>query len=272
VATVDVALMGVAVGLTNDILYVQAGTAAQQLTASVHGGAANTVTWAVSPAITGGSLTSGGLLTPPATIAAVTSYTVTATSTDNAAIAASMTLFIFPTGSIYIRPGATSAFTDSGGHVWAPNVQGSGGNLGCCGDLSGGTWGSLVDKQIYYYKISVYGDDYFSFIVPNGAYQVTLKLATQEVNPNINVDTLESQGVVGQANVDVTVAAGGQYKPLNVVLNATVTTGVLQIVIRQPGLNTAGAIINAIQIERTGVAVATTLTPGVKVTSGVSLK
>lgn len=271
-ATVDVALMGVAVGLVNDNLNIQAGTAAQQFTASVHGGAANTVTWSWSPAITGGTLTAGGLLTPPATIAAKTDTTITATSTDNAAIAASMTVSFFPTGSIYFRPFASTAYTDSNGHVWAPLVLGSGGNLGCCGDHSSSNWGSLVDKQIYYYQYEVYNDGYFNFTVPNGAYKITLKNGSDAIATATYIDTFETQGVVFYSNQDIFTLTGGPFIAKDLTMNTVVTNNQLQIVVRVGIPTPVHTIIEAIQIDRTGVGVATTLTPDMKVTSGVSLK
>lgn len=272
-AKVSVALMGPAVTLPNDVYYIQAGMAAQQLTAFVHGGANNTVTWAVSPAITGGSLTSGGLLTPPATIAAVTPYTITATSTDNGAVAASMTAYIFPTGSLYFRPGATADFTDSNGHVWAPAIQGGGGTLGCCGDLSGGAWGSFTDKQLYYYELFPHNDGFFNFIVPNGTYSITEKFGTDQASAGLALLNLEAQGVVLYPDVDVFVTAGGTFKPIDFVLSTTVTNNQLQIVLRGDKSHDGRAIINAIQIDRTGnVGATTTFTSGMKVTSGVTLK
>ncbi len=84
-ASVDVALQGVAVNLSQNYLYIQASTPAQQLTALVNIGA---VTWTMSPTV--GTLTSGGLYTAPATVGSATTTTITATSTTNAAVAAQM--------------------------------------------------------------------------------------------------------------------------------------------------------------------------------------
>jgi hypothetical protein len=271
-ATVDVALMGVAVGLSNDVMYIQAGTAAQQLTASVHGGAANTVTWSWSPAITGGTLSSGGLLTPPATIAAKTDTTITATSTDNATIAASMTVSIFPTGSIFFRPFASTSFPDSHGNVWAPLVLGSGGNLGCCGDHSGNNWGSLVDKQIYYYQYEVYNDGYFVFTVPNGAYKITLKNGSDATGTGTYIDTFETQGTVFYSNQDIFTLTGGPFIAADLTMNTVVTNNQLQIVIRTGTPTPVHTIIEAIQIDRTGVAVATTIQPGMTITPGITIE
>lgn len=269
-ASTDVALMGVAVGLTTDNMNIQAGTPAQQLTASVHGGAANTVTWSWSPAITGGSLTSGGLLTPPATIAAKTDTVITATSTDNAAIAASMTVSFFPTGSIYFRPLATTPFTDSFSHVWAPLVLGSGGTLGCCGDHSGNNWGSLVNKQVYYYQDSVYGDGYFNFTVPNGAYRITLKNGSDATMTGTYIDTFETQGVIAYSNKDIFTLTGGQFIAADLTMIAVVTNNQLQIVVRTGIPTPVHTIIEAIQIDATTLG--TTIAPGTKWAAGTKVQ
>src|SRR5215469_5807780 len=64
-ASVDVVLTGVTVNLPDDTLYIQAGTAAQQLTAFVAGAASTSVTWAMNPPV--GSLTPSGIYTAPDT-------------------------------------------------------------------------------------------------------------------------------------------------------------------------------------------------------------
>lgn len=265
-ASLSVALMGPGVTLPNDVYYIQAGMAAQQLTAFVNGGATNTVTWSVSPAITGGSLTSGGLLTPPATIAAVTPYTVTATSVDNGAVAASMTVSIFPTGSIRFRPGASAPYTDSLSHVWAPGIQGTGGSLGCCGDLSGGPWGAFTDKQLYYYELFSYNDQFLNFILPNGAYRITEKFGTDQASAGLALLNLEAQGTIAYPDKDIFVLAGGTYKPLDFTLIAIVTNNQLQIVMRHDKAHASRAIINAIQIDATTLG--TTIAPGMKWAAG----
>ena len=90
VQIVDVALQGVAVNLTQDYLNIMAGAPAFQLTALVNIGG---VTWSMSPSV--GSLTSGGLYTPPAagTITSPTTTVITATSTVNASATASIICF-----------------------------------------------------------------------------------------------------------------------------------------------------------------------------------
>src|SRR5207253_10636684 len=86
-----------------------------QLTALVNIGG---VTWSMSPSV--GSLTSGGLYTPPAagTITSPTTTVITATSTVNASATASMTVTVGSSTAILMLPSQASNCTDSAGNVW----------------------------------------------------------------------------------------------------------------------------------------------------------
>jgi hypothetical protein len=245
--TVDVVFQGVTVNMPKDALYIQAGTPAQQLVAYVHGGANNTVTWSMSSSIIGATLSSTGFFKPPTTLTTAASTTVTATSTDDTSISAMLTLWVFPTGSIQIRPGATSVYTDTTGKEWV-NAGGDGGSISCCGNLSGQPWPSVPNVAEYYFML--YGHDIrYDFTVPNGTYQIRVKLGTLEL-PGGDFDTLEAQGTVYYSNIDVNVAAGGQYRPVDFVLSGVpVTNGQLSFVLRATHPNEA--TINALQITQT---------------------
>ena len=251
-ATVDVVLQGVTVNVPKDALYIQAGTPTQQLLAYVHGGTNNTVTWSMSPAITGATLSSGGLFTPPSTLGAAVSTTVTATSTDNASVSAMLTLWVFPEGSIQLRPGANSVYTDSGGKNWV-NAGGDDGWINCCGNLSTGPWPAMTDIAEYYFQdapaSSTAGDIRFDFTVPNGVYQIRVKLGTGSPSGRI-LETLEAQGTAYYSGIDVNMAAGGAYRPIDYVLSGvSVTNGELSFVLRVGG-GPHVATINALQITR----------------------
>lgn len=265
-ASVDVALMGVAVGFPNDQMNIQANTPAQQLTVFTNGGATNTVTCSMSPSV--GTLTSGCLYTPPASIGSVTQTTVTATSVDNASIAATMTVNVFPTGSIFFRPAASATYTDSNGKAWAPKIQGSGGTSN---DLSAGGWPAIADIAEYYFQLAPYTDVFFNFSVPNGSYRITTKFGTSSVVGR-TVNDIEAQGVVFYWDQDINTQAGGMYKPVDFVVNTTVTTGTLSVVIRASSVPGSVPIVNAIQIDYLGQSPGTALTPGMKVPSGTSMK
>ena len=255
-ASVEVVLTGVTVGLPNDILYIQAGVAAQQFTAFVQGGTNNTVTWSMSPSV--GTLTSGGLYTAPTTSANIQTTTVTATSTDNTSVAAEMTIAIYPNGSIRILPAQSNKYdlfsignyTDSQGNVWYNGIAGD----GSYGYDNGGSWPSTTDIKLY--EIPIYGsaaaDLRFDILVPNGTYKITGKFAeTQGYAPGYKIFSIEANGTVFVPNLDVYVAAGGHNMPLDEVSTTTVTNGVLSYVLR-PGPNNASnpnTNISALEID-----------------------
>ena len=244
-ATVDVAVVGAAVGFKNDLANIQAGTPAQQLVYYASGGQTNTVTCTMSPTV--GTLTAGCLFTPPASVSSSgATTTITATSVDNSAVAAQMTVAVLPTPGIYLRVGATANFTDSGGHVWIPG--------GCdtkksIADLSAGGWPGVADIAVYYFRDNPTNDTHCDFSLLPGNYQVTLK---QGADFFTEIDSIDVQGVPIYTNVTVQATAQGLYKPLDLPVNTTVgANGLLTIGIRQasnlvPG--NVGAILTAIQI------------------------
>jgi len=77
-----------------NILYIQAGVAAQQLTAFAHGGREQHGYVVNEPSV--GTLTAGGLYHRPGHVLNNPITTVTATSTDNAGVSAQMTIAIYP--------------------------------------------------------------------------------------------------------------------------------------------------------------------------------
>ncbi len=244
-ASVDVVLTGVTVGLPNDILYIQAGVAAQQLTAFAHGGANNTVTWSMNPSV--GTLTAGGLYTAPATSSTIQITTVTATSTDNAGVSAQMTIAIYPNGIIRLIPATTVDYTDTQGNKW---LQGHAGD-GTWGYDDGGSWGNTPDITLYKLKVSGFGDLRFDILVPNGNYQITGKFAETNpaaAGPGYRIMSLEAQGVVAVSNLDIYAVTGGRNLPHDETMSTTVANGKLSFVIRGQPSTSNGNIIEALQI------------------------
>jgi len=115
-------------------------------------------------------------------------------------------------------------------------------------DLSGGSWPGVTDIAEYYFRNTPYGDARFDFSVPNQNYQVTIKPGADFFS---EIDSIDVQGVPYFTNVAVQATAQGLYKPLDLLVNTTVTTGTLSIVIRQASNAVPGGVgtdINAIQI------------------------
>jgi hypothetical protein len=244
-ASIPVVLTGVTVNVPNDILYIQAGVAAQQLTALVHGCTSNTVTWAMSPSV--GTLSPSGLYMAPATSSTLQTTTVTATSTGDGSVSAQMTIVVYPNGTIRLVPASANDYTDSKGNIWLHGLAGD----GSYGYDDGGTWPSTPDITLY--KVPIYGgggmDLRFDILVPNGSYQVTGKFAeTQGHAPGYKVFSLESQGQIIYPNLDIFVLSGGHNKPIDFTLPAVVTNGKLSFVIRGIGGTNMSTDISALQI------------------------
>jgi hypothetical protein len=248
-ASVDVVLTGVTVNLPNDVLYIQAGAPAQQFTAFSNIG---TVNWSMSPSI--GTLTTNGLYIPPATIGSTTITTVTATSTVNPAIAASMIVTVFPTGVIRLVPGSLpgtlfyqmvpTSYTDSNGNVWSS----TGDDGGYAND--GGVITGTADPTLYRYEYAAYSggdnDQRYDLIVPNGSYQITYKAASTFGVAGTQVQKLEVNGSIVYDNLDLYVVSGGHNKAWDFVTPVTVTNNRLSFVLRL--VNNAGTHIGALQI------------------------
>ena len=256
-ATVEVVLQGVAVTLPNDSVYIAAGASAQTFTGLVNTGS---LTWSMSPTV--GTLTSGGLYTPPSSETEPTVTTVTATSTTDGTVSAQMRVVIepFPSSAIRVVPGQTMDYTDSLSHVWYAGPTGNGDAAGSSsgsafGYSNGGSW-SGTDITIYEIPIYAGGDLRFDFYVPNGTYTVTAKLANNSTSDQGNF-LLETQGVPLTSPTDVFGAVGANM-PLDISSTATVTTGLLSFVLRNVNTqgNNVAPFISGLQITETSASTA----------------
>ena len=241
----QVVLTGITLNLPKDAVYIQAGTAAKQLVAYVNGSSNKGITWSMNPTV--GTLTSGGLFTPPSDVSSTSITTVTAASQANTNVKATMSLSVFPAGSIRIILGSKKAYTDSHGNVWQPrSANGGGGDDTTYGQVAlRGTW-SGTDIQLYQNTLSSYSDMTFDFTVPNGAYSITEKYAEGTgAGPGARVMNLEAQGTVYYPNVDIAALVGDNV-PKDFTFNVTVTNNDLQIVNRF--MHGYGPMMSALQI------------------------
>jgi hypothetical protein len=242
----DVVLQGVAVNLPQDVVYIMSGTPAQQLTALVHDGLSDTVTWSMSPTV--GTLTGGGLYTPP-TIAsgAPQSTTVTATSTVSPSISSSMVLWTFPSSGFFGAPtpipvGNTS-YTDANGNYWyanwgygltgAPGLMNTGNcQIGYCSHPAIAAAGPLYYSAWLDYQGYVGGDLNASFLMPAGKYVVTYRYGTDGYPltdshctgsslPCFSFNFLGQGALLNPSPIDPT-ASVGQYYPYTFTITLTV--------------------------------------------------
>jgi hypothetical protein len=238
----QVVLTGVTLNLPQDFMTIQAGMPSQQLTALINGTTSAGIKWSMNPQV--GTLSQGGLYTPPANVKFTATTTIQAASVADESIAAVMTLSVLPAGPIRIALGRMTPYTDTKGNVW----QARAGDDSAHGPYdNGGSWPNISDIALYKVADFSYNDIRFDFHVPNGSYQITAKFAeTEPVAKGSRLMDLEAQGRVIHSNVDILAAAGGVNKPVDFTLPALVTDGLLSFVVR----HVAGdfSIVSAIQI------------------------
>lgn len=218
----SIALQGVTVGTPSPLIQMQAGSPAYQMESWVMGTASQTVAWTMSPSQ--GSLTSGGLYTPPASIGSLTRIVLTATAAADPTATTNVDVWLYPTGIIRAVAGRTTDYTDgTSGHVYWRDVGADGG-----GDAS--SWKDFSDNPASWpvypdvgaYKTgrtAPYGDVLFkSWILPNGMYKVTLLNAFGNTSGSLAagqyVQSQWAKGVRATPIYDVGNAVGNQpYTP-----------------------------------------------------------
>lgn len=273
-----VVLTGVTVNLPKDKVNFQAGSPALQFSAYVQGSANTGVTWTMSPSL--GTLTSGGLYTPPATSSTVQNTIVTATSNADGTVAASMDLQVLPNlpdgviRTVGACCGGGADYTDSNGHVWYHLSA----EDGCIATGSAiGSWPAITDITLYISQCDFFGsnpgDGRFDIYVPNGTYQITGKFGDAECNgPGTKFIDIETMGVINYSNVDINAAAGGCYKPIDYTTTATVTNGLLSYAIRYHGNSTLPPQYNAVSIALTSGLAGSVVPSNVKIAPGVKIQ
>ena len=214
----NINLQGTAVNVNTNQYYIMAGTPTQQLI----GYSIGAVTWSMNPAV--GTLTAGGLYTPPLSVSTMTTTTVTVTSTVNPAVSAQMIVYVLPSTNFRMTQGTTN-YTDSHGNVWyagygiglsnAPSLQ------GCC--QQDGSFANITDKQLWwnhYASSFTFQDMKMDFHVPAGVYAVTFNNGTTALVGS-DVRYFYAQGALIDT-IDTTLAAGGVHLPYTLTTNITV--------------------------------------------------
>ena len=166
-----IALQGVTVGTTYTAMTFQAGASAVQLDSWVHGSANQTVNWTMSPSV--GTLTSAGLYTPPASVAAptVTRFTGTAAADSNASI--HIYVVVWPEGVIRVDTGRTTDYVGSEG-IWFKEHGFDGGQGARTNEAT--NWPVQPDITLYHTNRYVYSNDLqYRWWLSPGNYKITLK-------------------------------------------------------------------------------------------------
>ena len=252
-ATVDVALVGVTIGTPYDVLNFATGAAPLQLQAFVNGTGNTAVTWTMSPTV--GTLTSGGLYTPPSSLPAtsgnLTTTIITATASASPNPVATIHVNVIPTqnnGGLYLFGGSSSIFgaqgvtwpyTDPNGVTWQEMTQ----TFLYSGSLTAGSttsppWPTLNAARIYLNSMQPgqipTNDARFDVYVRPGIFSVTSKFADTVWTTSGNESTdPELQGSFLATNFNQFTAAGGQFKPIDLINpNTLALNGKLSFVLR----------------------------------------
>ena len=242
-------LQGVIVGIPSPTMWMIAGVPAQQLTSWVTGTNNQSTTWSIVSGL--GTVTPGGLYTPPASVTAISKAVLKVVSAADSNASASLYVTVLPTGnnpvgSIRIDSGNYNAVTDGGGNPWIPDqAYETGGYVQLLGDYP--AWPNQSNPEIRIYESAgyTYGNDVvYSLVVPNGNYKVRLMFGQHyngcypncpaTINPNgHNPLYLEANGQIGLHNFNFGALVNYQFAtPVDAVIPAQVTNNNLYVAIR----------------------------------------
>jgi hypothetical protein len=227
---VYVALQGVTVGVPHATEFYQAGATASQLTSWVNGSANQSVTWAMSPSV--GTLTSGGLYTPPGTVVNPTDVVFTGTSAADSNAKAYIKVTVWPTGTIRVNSGNTTADVSDGTNTWYKE-------FGWNSPQSFSAFNPIAWPAIYYdYRYSG-GDQVYRFNLANGNYKLTLKngivgSSGVAVPSNQFINTYDVNGQIAMRELDLAgTQSGFNTVATDLVLPMWVQDGTAYFAIRQ---------------------------------------
>jgi hypothetical protein len=226
---------------------VRSGT--QQFSASIGGTNTTRVTWSVVPAL--GSISPIGYYTAPDLLAANTTVTVIATSTDDPTRSASAQFTVLAAPPpIRVNAGWMADFTDAQGRVWSKDY---GYSTPTQSYNEGVPIANTTPDMYPLYQSSRYRytDESFNyrFNVPNGGYRITLKFADYTFTEpgHYSFDVLIN-GTAALRDFDPDAAARASKTAVDRSFDVVVTNKAIQIdFIGHAG----GAIINGIEIVPT---------------------
>jgi hypothetical protein len=248
--TYPIPLQSVAVGLSSPTVTIIAGTTGYQLASWVNGTSNQNVAWSLVSGA--GSVTAGGVYTPPATVASIATAVLKATSAADANASSLLYVTILPignnpAGSIRIDSGAPLGTTDASGNLWlGDQAFETGGYIELAGDYPG--WPAQSNPEIKVYESSgyTYGNDLvYSLVVPNGNYKVRFMFGQnyngcwpgcngQPFNANWHSPLfLEANGQIGAHDFNMGIPINYQFAtPTDAYIPAQVTNNNLVVALR----------------------------------------
>ena len=245
-ASMDVQLQGTAIGTDRERISMVTGTR-YQINSWVTGNVDTAVTYAMSPAPPGSSVSGSGLITAPSSVSAVTKTTVTITSVADTTANAYVEVYFIPVsadGSIRLNFGQhDTSYRDHIGNMWwGQNVTRGFNSTYEVGDGIGFTylngtwtghgssWSGTTDAQLYAQSTSAENDTNLTIVVPNGSYNLMLygEPGYGITSAGHNVYDVEINGAVASSYNDGFLLAGGMYKGYTKQYSAIVSNGILQ--------------------------------------------
>ena len=144
---------------------------------------------------------------------------------------------------ILLRGGATAAYTDTQGIIWSADTGFVGGSF----DSTTKTIAGAIDPAVY--QSERYGDFTYTFAVPSGSYNITLKFA--EIywsSPGQRVFNVAINGTQVLQNFDIVAAAGAPFTAIDKTFETTASSGTITIQFTTGSANQPK--ISAIEITR----------------------
>ena len=243
----SLALRGVTVGVSQSSVTIQAGVSTN-FTAWVNGASNTGVTWTLNPAV--GYISPAGYYTAP-TVTSPRTAIATATSVADPSATTSILVNVIPAGSIRISiapsvngPRTNTAYgPDSQGNLWWKDMAGEEIPIVVDDWWPGNLWPQLPDIGLYYSNGHTLADWKHRFLVPNGDYKITLKMARAIPVPAGITQKFyfESQGVMVDKTFDLATAPA--RTPMDVTIPAHVTDNTLYFTLRN-FMNASGGTVN----------------------------
>ena len=251
--SIPVALKAITIGLgVPAVLPLQAGSYGFQIPFWVNNTSNQTVNWTLQSGT--GSVTAGGVYTPPATTtnsATTAAAVLNGTSAADPNITAKLFLTILPAGanpvgSVRIDSGANANVADGNGNTWLADPGAEGTFSQILADYP--NWSTTNSARVVYQSAAfTYANDLrYTFAVPNGNYRVHLlfgvpyngcpspcgryaSYAGQDIH-SYNPQMIETQGVLQSHYFDFGAASGYAFAtPADLYVPAKVTNNLLQL-------------------------------------------
>lgn len=229
VSYMSVQLRPVTIGVTQPAGYsFLAGAPATQLPV-ILSGAPNDPTYSCTMSPSTGTLSRGGIYTPPAAVLTRTSTTVTCVSHQDPAVWTKFPLYI------YTSTGARVSLSNASENDYGPDVNGNKwyGDMGAMWRLQGHAncdwtgdsgWGGVTDSGLYKhceYVNNGSGDYFGRYYLANGTYTVNMKFSVGQ--PDFSRGTwqteADSQGQVFSSTYTTVFVGTGPWQALGLTLN-----------------------------------------------------